>query len=318
MPGAKHWCFTSYAETVVYDESKMLYLLFGVESCPKTGRRHLQGFVSFKNRTTLVSAKKALNDPSAHLEIKSRNSTIQEATDYCKKEGNFEEHGVMPDEQTVGLTAANQKRKFDYEEADRLAREGNYEEISSELRIKHWSNLVKIREYETRKRDVSDIPSGSICGLWLFGAPGLGKSYFARDFCRQRGLAYYVKAKNKWWDGYQDEPVVIIEDLDDFDAKHMGPKIKEWADEYPFPAETKGGSIKIRPKLLVITTNYDFHELWPNDVTLQEAIKRRFFAPPLIRREDFGEITCPENLSIHHGVQEEIRQASSSSTEIPS
>lgn len=61
MPGggAKRWCFTSYRvkEPITFDEGIMAYLCYGRETCPETGRRHLQGFICFKNRSTIAKIK---------------------------------------------------------------------------------------------------------------------------------------------------------------------------------------------------------------------------------------------------------------------
>lgn len=82
--------------------------------------------------------------------------------------------------------------------------------------------------------------------MWLCGTPGLWKSFFAQEFCDIRGLSYYVKPTSKWWDGYQDEDVVISEDIDHSAAKFLSHLIKIWCDEGPFRGETKGGYVHIR------------------------------------------------------------------------
>ena len=60
----------------------------GAQSTP-----HLQGFAQFKVKCRLETAKNKLAVRGAHME-KSR-GTAQEAADYCKKEGDYEEGGLL-------------------------------------------------------------------------------------------------------------------------------------------------------------------------------------------------------------------------------
>lgn len=304
--GSKHWCFTinnrNRSNVVVFDESTMLYLVQGFERGAQNQREHIQGYVCFKNRTTLGSAKRLLGDSTAHLE--SKRGSVQEASDYCKKDGDFQEDGKIPEEQTA---RASKRGAELWREAKDLAEAGKIEDIDPELQVRYIRNFERIEERARLRRAKYDLLPGSICGVWLRGHPGLGKSFYARSFCRDRGLDYFLKPLTKWWDGYSSEPVVILEDVDHFAAKHIGHSLKLWADEAPFVAEVKGGHTKLRPLLIFVTSNYTIPDLWPDDLVLQEAIKRRFFEPVIHSRADFGEIHWPEDLSIiKNGTQKVI------------
>nr|QMW69073.1 hypothetical protein [Crucivirus-like circular genetic element-471] len=118
---------------------------------------------------------------------------------------------------------------------------------------------------------IADLSSDSQVGYWYYGATGVGKTHSAvADFPD----AYRKSACNKWWDGYNGEANVIMDDLD---KKHeyQGYYLKIWGDRYAFIAEQKGSATRIRPNKLCVTSNYHPSEIWQDSSTL-EPILRRF------------------------------------------
>jgi len=51
--------------------------------------------------------------------------------------------------------------------------------------------------------------------------------------------------------------------------------MKKWADKYPVTVSIKQSSACIRPKRIIVTSNYTIQECYPDSHDL-EAIKRRF------------------------------------------
>jgi len=116
-----------------------------------------------------------------------------------------------------------------------------------------------------------DLPSEDQIGYWYWGETGSGKTYAA---IHEFPDAYRKIANNKWWDGYQNEDFVIIDDLDKA-HNYMGYHLKIWGDRYAFAVETKGGYRYIRPKKIVVTSNYPPEHIWEDSTTLG-PIRRRF------------------------------------------
>lgn len=127
------------------------------------------------------------------------------------------------------------------------------------------------------------VDKPEVRGIWIWGCAGAGKSFKARS---EYG-SYYLKSQNKWWDGYQGEPTVILDDLDFDGGDKLGHYLKIWADRYACTGETKGGTIPLNHDRFIVTSNYGIRDIFgPEDGAtgkaaaakheLVKAMERRF------------------------------------------
>lgn len=251
---SRFWCFTSYdvaTEPLSEHRDKCSYIVWGREICPSTNRQHLQGFVAFRTRTKFSTIKRWL--PGAHIE--KCKGTPDENARYCKKDGDFKEFGVLPKDTTSGGPFAR---------ALQLARENKLHEVEQTqpgIFLRYKNTLESLITFRTSEMNNS-------CGIWIYGPPRCGK-----DFAVHQSPSLYVKALNKWWDGYKGEEDVLISDVDK-ESKWLGQFLKIWADRYKFRAEIKGGTMYIRPKRIYVTSNYSIREIFEDKVA--DAISARF------------------------------------------
>lgn len=261
MSKSRDYCFTinnyTDAHIQLLETLDCTYVVYGKE-VGESGTPHLQGYVRFPSQKTVSAVIKLM--PGAHIEIKK--GTCEQAIEYCKKDGDVYERGEAPMSQKK--KGECNKRRFD--DAFAAAKEGRFDDIPSDLLTRYYSTYKKIRaDYMPQPEKLDQLDNE-----WIYGPTGTGKT---RGAWERYPEAYCKKANTKWWDGYDGQDVVII---DDFDKYHvaLGYEIKIWLDHNPFPAEFKGGSKMIRPKKVIITSNYHPTEIWTDDQTLQPVLRR--------------------------------------------
>lgn len=267
---SRGWCFTvnNYSESDVelirVLAQDCVYLVFGRE-VGEQGTPHLQGYVYFD---AVKSAKrvKAILPVGAHHE-RAKGSAIQNFR-YCSKDGDFEEFGQRPMSQSEKGEAEKERWKL----ARECAVSGRLDGIPDDIYVRYYRALKEIGKDNMGR----PVELDGVCGKWLYGDAGTGKSRYAAEHFP----GHYMKMPNKWWDGYQGEENVVMDDMDP-DHAVLRHHLKRWADRYPFIGETKGGAIAIRPKLFVVTSQYSIDEMFRNkdgspDVQTIAAIKRRF------------------------------------------
>lgn len=92
----------------------------------------------------------------------------------------------------------------------------------------------------------------------MVGEPGIGKSRYVKSF------RPFIKPSSKWWCGYAQEEIVLIDDLE-LDAKYLGHFLKLWGDPYGYlEGEVKGGKVALNFKRLYVTSNYTIDEVFGN------------------------------------------------------
>lgn len=106
----------------------------------------------------------------------------------------------------------------------------------------------------------------------FWGDTRTGKSHRAFDPIRTHGKLGYVKDSTKWWDGYDGQENVIIEEFyyEDVSAALF----LRWLDKWPLQGQFKGGYVPCTYNTVVITTNQD-PASWYQHHPSYEAVQAR-------------------------------------------
>lgn len=228
------------------------YARWQVETCPTTSRRHIQAVVYFPNKVRLGTVRKEVSD-TAHWE------TVKDpagAVLYCgKEETRFEgpyEFGNNP-------LLARKKRKQDLD-------------FTRPLKELVLDNPFRAKQLKEAKGILVSPRHKSCTGLWLEGCTGTGKSKISHLIGSYLG-DYYVKDSTKWWDCYDAEKLVL---LDDYRGEWSAQELLTTIDRYPKRVEYKGGYSQLKAEYVIITSNKSLEECYLNvDKKTLDALKRR-------------------------------------------
>lgn len=246
------------------------YLVYGEEVGAEDHTPHYQGYVIMAHNSRLAGMKKLL--PRAHLEIAKGDPLSSGA--YCRKDGHFHEYGTRP-------KTPKEAGSTDWDIARKAAKEGRFEDIPSHIYIRYRSNLRAIRS----ESQVVPEPLTHMEFYWYWGPTGCGKTYTAR----MENPGHYLKLHNKWWDGFSDQPCVIIDEWSPHASKELVDLMKQWCDIWPFPAETKNGTTCIRPKKIIVTSNYTIQDCFGPSQDVLPLLRRftvRHFNVPYVAPSD--------------------------------
>jgi len=284
----RRFCFTwnNYpldAETQLRslaERKRIVYMVVGRER-GLSGTPHLQGYMHFEHPIGFGALKRIL--PTVHFE-RARGSGRENQV-YCTKDGDFFEIGEVPAD-------SGAKTKEVWRDLLAAAEAGRWDEIK-ETQPRIW---IAFRERLLSMRiPDSKVLDGETQNEWWVGPTGSGKSRLAWE---KYGDICYQKQLNKWWDGYDAQPVVVIEEWspkNDVTASSL----KIWADRYPFSAQIKGGMLqKIRPQKIIVISNYRIEDCFC-DSRDAAPIARRFNVREFPRDIEIAKAEADTFLDLH-------------------
>lgn len=236
------------------------YFIVGKEVGEK-GTPHLQGYINFGRlgRRSLLQVKKIL--PRAHWEV--ARGCDADSQKYCSKEGDFVEQG---EPQAAG--ARNDLKAA----CDLLLEKKKVAAVAKAMP----STYVKYhRGFEALNAIYTDGESRDFKTkvTVLVGKPGTGKSRYALAVAkRDYPDSIYYKPRGEWWDGYEGQDCVII---DDYYGWLKYDELLKICDRYPYRVPIKGGFRQFTAKHIFFTSNCEIAKWYKFEGYTVDAIARR-------------------------------------------
>ncbi|AXH74450.1 MAG: helicase [Circoviridae sp.] len=269
MSRNRHWGLTIFDKIDGEDfilaakKAKATSAVCQLEKCPDTGKLHLQCYIGFANARLFSAMQK--NFKGAHLD------SIKDPVcswSYCQKEETrVDGPWMFGDPPAPRLNKKGDRAAFNRALLDKGAVQGY---LDGDIRAEDYCRVSRaIDELRAKTRPAPESRS-NLDNYWFYGKTGTGKS----RACHERWPGHYRKDVNKWWDHYDGQQVVIIDDLDPT-HQYLARSLKIWSDHNPFPAEVKFGKLSdIRPATIVVTSQYKPQEIFSAEDA--SAVLRRF------------------------------------------
>lgn len=288
---SRNVCFTSW-DRLQLDPALWPGCTFATwqqELSPDGGRLHWQGYAEFSGpqRWTTLHTLEGFDDPPAHFE--SRHGSQDQAIAYCNKEdtrldgpwtfGEKNHQGERHDLMRV-------KAAIDAGQSMKRVADDHYQ-----VWCKYHSAFRQYKRMTSIKRDwAMEI-------FIVIGPSGCGKTKFARDSFPDA----YWKPHGKWWDNYDGQDVVVIDEM--YGNRMSFTELLNLMDRYPHSIECKGGTIEFTSRTLVFTTNQEpeewfdpqrthQHMMWA-DNPLNRRIQEFAQVIRMVLRDERGQIVPP-------------------------
>ena len=202
------------------------YAIFYRERCPSTGKLHYHSLILFNKAVSSHAVFRI--DPNCHWEVvRGRLETIMRYI--SKDDDKVFEYGHRPvlvenalTRQPRRQTGQTQQERF--QTLVTRARAGDITIMNDMIyaRFRAFFDQLLAAAHPDIVYD-GDLRHKNI---WIHGPAGTGKSRMVWDMVTTLGLTIYVKIQNKWWDGYTDQKIVLMDDVTPEDVKAIKRRFK--------------------------------------------------------------------------------------------
>lgn len=250
------------------------YYVFGCEKCPTTGRDHLQGYLEWTDKISMNALKKYFPNDTVHFEI--ARGTRLDNYKYCRKLDTMAPNVfwyVKPG--CENMHNEGQGTRTDLKEVyERIEQGVKVDDLAIEnpmMYHQYGRTLTKLEDIVMRKKYRHGWFTECI---WLWGKTGVGKSHRAFDGYTP-DKCYNWPNDGEWWDAYQQQELVII---NDFRGEIRYADLLKMIDCWPYDVRRRGREpMPFLSKRVIITSSGPPEKIYAgvNERDSLEQLKRR-------------------------------------------
>jgi hypothetical protein len=184
----------------------------GQRELSRTGTEHFQ-FLVYLKRDQRLSYMKAIH-PTIHWEpVKN----LARCYEYVHKEesrmSTFPDFGAVPKSLTTGYNGHGGREKSEPLKVINLITK-SFEELAQDMSAGAYNSAVRARQHymnQVNQKNVRPTKNIPCRGQVYYGESGVGKSTGVRLKYWEKG--FFVKHPNQWWNGYNRQRIIILDDL---------------------------------------------------------------------------------------------------------
>lgn len=210
MARCVNWVFTlnNYTEAHekqlkrLYTEGYIKYIVYGHETAPTTGTKHLQGYIQLTTKSRLTTIKKKLEMEQIHLEP--AYGTCKDNQQYTTKDNDYIELGKP----TIERQRTDLKSFYDeivecdtWEQVLKLKQTKQYYKYAKEVfntvnnKIEPQQNIT-LRPFQQKIIDIINQPADDRTIYWVYDPEGnTGKTYLSKYLLTNYNAFYFRPAK---------------------------------------------------------------------------------------------------------------------------
>jgi hypothetical protein len=266
----RRWMFTiyDYEDTFVQfindlakDRKKLVELHYGLETCPTTGRKHIQGCLAVPKPCRRKALFKLLGKKFFCEPARQWDSCVT----YCLKGGQPDAEHANPIFTACNLATnaqgGTQGARSDREFAAELIKAGGVSALVAarpDLYLSFSNAAEKLENHYNR-----NMPRRAPRVFWHYGPSGYGKTYAAFNGSYQPHEVWSTGADLTWFQDYNTAltQVAIFDDYRDDSFRNWAALLR-LLDVYPYRVMNKGGSMNWNPADIYITSCFSPWEVY--------------------------------------------------------
>lgn len=229
-----HWSLEDLSDRI--KELEPEYAFFGEHDGLKSGKRHIHGFVYFRN----ARGWKSVQDILKVSDLETAKGNAAEAMQY------FMDPKKNPDLKLEIGEKPKQGKRNDLESVVKAVKEKC---TITELIEDHPMILARYPKFiETVRNAYEEQRDWKTEVIIMWGAPGSGKSLAAFT-----AGATPVEYENNFFRNYNGEDIIVFDDYEGFEIPRS--VLLKICDRYPLAVNIKGGSRNWKPRTIYFTSN---------------------------------------------------------------